>query len=105
MFQKVHVPLLGIVENMSSFLCPHCNEKTDIFSRGGGREAAKKLDVPFLGDIPIDPAIREGGDHGMPILVSDPTSPQSDIFRKIARTLAGKISSANATKQFFTIIQ
>ncbi len=105
MFQKVHVPLFGIVENMSYFLCPHCNEKTEIFSRGGGREAAKKLGVPFLGEIPIDPAIREGGDHGLPILVANPASPQAEIFRKIARSLAAQISVANATKQFFTIIQ
>jgi len=105
MFQKVHVPLLGIVENMSTFICPHCQEKTDIFSHGGGRAAAQKLDVPFLGDIPIDPAIREGGDHGMPLLVSNPSSPQAEIFRRIARTVAAKISSNNATKQFFTIIQ
>lgn len=105
MFQKVHVPLLGIVENMSTFICPHCQERTDIFSHGGGRDAAQKLDVPFLGDIPIDPAIREGGDHGMPLLVSNPSSPQAEIFRRIARTVAAKISSNNATKQFFTIIQ
>jgi ATP-binding protein involved in chromosome partitioning len=105
MFQKVHVPLFGIVENMSYFLCPHCNEKTEIFSRGGGQEAAKKLEVPFLGEIPIDPAIREGGDHGLPILVANPASPQAKIFRRIARNLAGQISRANATKQFFTIIQ
>jgi ATP-binding protein involved in chromosome partitioning len=105
MFQKVHGPLFGIVENMSYFLCPHCNEKTEIFSRGGGQEAAKKLEVPFLGEIPIDPAIREGGDHGLPILVSNPASPQAEIFRRIARNLAGQISRANATKQFFTIIQ
>ena len=105
MFEKVHVPLFGIVENMSVFVCPHCQEPTNIFSRGGGLEASKKLGVPFLGEIPIDPAIREGGDKGTPLVVSHPSSPQSEIFRGIARTLAAKISSLNATKQFFTIIQ
>lgn len=105
MFEKVHVPLFGIVENMSVFICPHCQEPTHIFSRGGGLEAAKELKVPFLGEIPIDPAIREGSDTGTPIVVSDPSSPQSAIFRRIARTLAAKISAINASKQFFTIIQ
>jgi len=77
MFQKVNVPLLGIVENMSYFLCGHCGERTEIFSHGGGERAAAKLGVPFLGRIPIDPAIRDGGDSGLPIVVADPVSPQS----------------------------
>lgn len=62
MFQKVNVPLLGIIENMSFFVCGHCGERTDIFSHGGGERAAEKLGIPFLGRIPIDPAIRDGGD-------------------------------------------
>jgi ATP-binding protein involved in chromosome partitioning len=93
MFQKVNVPLLGIVENMSYFLCGHCGERTEIFSYGGGERAAEKLGVPFLGRIPIDPAIRDGGDTGHPIVVADPASPQAAAFRgiaeKIARALGG----------------
>lgn len=96
MFQKVHVPLLGIVENMSYFSCPHCHEKTEIFSRGGGKTAADKLKVPFLGEIPIDPAIRVGGDTGLPIVVSNPDSPQAKSFVQIAGLLAAQISVMNA---------
>lgn len=87
MFQKVNVPLLGIVENMSSFVCGHCGERTDIFSHGGGERAAEKLSIPFLGRIPIDPAIRDGGDSGHPIVVGNPASPQAAAFRDIAQKI------------------
>jgi ATP-binding protein involved in chromosome partitioning len=91
MFQKVNVPLLGIIENMSFFLCGHCGERTDIFSHGGGERAATKLGVPFLGSIPIDPAIREGGDSGHPIVIANPTSPQAAAFRDIAQKLIDQL--------------
>lgn len=91
MFQKVNVPLLGIIENMSFFLCGHCGERTDIFSHGGGERAASKLGVPFLGNIPIDPAIREGGDSGHPIVVANPASPQAAAFKKIAQKLVNEL--------------
>lgn len=91
MFQKVNVPLLGIIENMSYFVCGHCGERTEIFSHGGGERAAEKLGVPFLGRIPIDPSIREGGDSGHPIVVTDPTSPQAAAFRDIARKLIDEL--------------
>ncbi|MGH7184199.1 MAG: Mrp/NBP35 family ATP-binding protein [Nitrospiraceae bacterium] len=93
MFQKVNVPLLGIVENMSYFLCGHCGERTEIFSHGGGERAAAKLGVPFLGRIPIDPAIRDGGDSGLPIVVADPASPQSAAFREIAQKIVAEVTS------------
>jgi ATP-binding protein involved in chromosome partitioning len=91
MFQKVNVPLLGIIENMSFFLCGHCGERTDIFSHGGGERAASKLGVPFLGSIPIDPAIREGGDSGHPIVVANPASPQAAAFKQIAQKLVNEL--------------
>lgn len=91
MFQKVNVPLLGIIENMSYFVCGHCGERTEIFSHGGGERAAEKLGVPFLGRIPIDPAIRAGGDSGLPIVVADPESPQAKAFREIAAALDARI--------------
>lgn len=84
MFQKVNVPLLGIVENMSYFVCGHCGERTEIFAHGGGERAAEKLGVPFLGRVPIDPAIREGGDTGRPLVVAHPESPQAKAFHDIA---------------------
>jgi ATP-binding protein involved in chromosome partitioning len=101
MFQKVNVPLLGIVENMSYFLCGHCGERTEIFSHGGGERAAAKLGVPFLGRVPIDPAIRDGGDSGNPIVVADPASPQSAAFRDIAKKIIAGVSGA--TKDVPTI--
>ncbi len=91
MFKKVNVPLLGIVENMSHFVCGHCGERTEIFSHGGGENAAKKFEIPFLGRIPIDSAIREGGDQGNPIVVKDPESPQTQAFIQIVRALVSQI--------------
>ena len=94
MFQKVNVPILGIIENMSYFLCSHFGERTEIFSYGGGERAAEKLGVPFLGRIPIDPAIRSGGDAGMPLVVADPASAQAAAFREIAAKIAQGLSGA-----------
>jgi ATP-binding protein involved in chromosome partitioning len=91
MFKKVNVPLLGVIENMSHFVCGHCGERTEIFSYGGGEQAAKKFDVPFLGRVPLDPAIREGGDTGNPIVVKDPKSPQTQAFLQIVRSLVSQI--------------
>jgi ATP-binding protein involved in chromosome partitioning len=91
MFKKVNVPLLGVIENMSHFVCGHCGERTEIFSHGGGEQAAKKFEIPFLGRIPLDLAIREGGDQGNPIVVKDPESPQTQAFLQIVRTLVSQI--------------
>jgi len=91
MFQKVNVPLLGIVENMSHFVCGHCGERTEIFSYGGGERAAEKLGIPFLGRIPIDPAIRDGGDTGHPIVTANPASPQAAAFREIAQKIIAAV--------------
>jgi len=96
MFQKVNVPLLGIIENMSFFLCGHCGERTEIFSHGGGERAAEKLGIPFLGRVPIDPAIRAGGDTGNPIVVAKPDSPQAQAFREIAAKLAAALQTGEA---------
>jgi ATP-binding protein involved in chromosome partitioning len=105
MFQKVHVPVLGIIENMSYFNCPHCNERTEIFSHGGGKKAAEKLGVPFLGEIPIETAIRAGGDEGRPILIAQPQSVVADIYRKVASAVAAQISIHNAQATTLRIIQ
>jgi ATP-binding protein involved in chromosome partitioning len=93
MFQQVNVPILGVVENMSYFLCPHCQERTDIFRHGGGRKAAEDLRVPFLGEIPLDPQVVVGGDAGQPILLSHPDSPVSQAFRDIAGAMAARLST------------
>lgn len=99
MFQKVNVPILGIIENMSYFLCGHCGERTEIFSHGGGARAAEKLGVPFLGCIPIDPAIRSGGDAGTPIVVADPSSPQAAAFRDIAAKIADALKAEKGPEE------
>ncbi len=87
MFQKVEVPILGIIENMSAFFCPHCGEKTEIFRAGGGRREAERLGIPFLGEIPIDPRIALGGDLGEPIVASAPDSPAGRAFLAAASML------------------
>jgi ATP-binding protein involved in chromosome partitioning len=84
MFREVEVPVLGIVENMSYFECPHCHQTTPIFDQGGGKRTAKELHVPFLGEIPIDPQIRKGGDTGAPVTLAAPESSQSKIFLNLA---------------------
>ena len=91
MFKKVNVPLLGVIENMSFFVCKRCGERTEIFSFAGGERAAQKFEIPFLGRIPLDPAIREGGDTGMPIVASDQNSPHTLAFRNAAETLQARI--------------
>ena len=93
MFQKVEVPILGIVENMSFFCCPGCGARSEIFGHGGGKAEAKRLEVPFLGEIPLDGAIRDGGDTGRPITVAAPDSTNSLIFDTIAGKILDKIGS------------
>jgi ATP-binding protein involved in chromosome partitioning len=84
MFRKVEVPVLGIVENMSYFRCPHCGERSEIFSHGGARREAEKLGVDFLGEVPLDIAIRETSDEGRPIVVSQPDTEHAKLFRAMA---------------------
>jgi ATP-binding protein involved in chromosome partitioning len=94
MFRKVDVPVLGIIENMSYFLCPHCGERSDIFSHGGARREAEKLGTEFLGEIPLDIAIRETSDAGTPIVMSQPASPHAATYRAIAERVWQKVSGA-----------
>ena len=88
MAEQTHQHVVGVIENMSYFVCPHCGERTAIFGEGGGRLAAETLDVPLFGQIPLIPALREGGDAGVPIVVSEPDSPAGQAFRETARELA-----------------
>jgi ATP-binding protein involved in chromosome partitioning len=92
MFRQMHVPILGIVENMSTFFCPACHQESQIFSHGGGRKASERLGVPLLGEIPLDGDLCEGADGGRPILVRNPRSPIADVFRRLAGQLAGRVS-------------
>jgi ATP-binding protein involved in chromosome partitioning len=97
MFRKVEVPVLGIIENMSYVLCPHCGERSDVFSHGGARREAEKLGVEFLGELPLDMAIRETSDGGHPIVVSQPESPHAKTFRAIAERVWAKLAGAQRT--------
>ena len=99
MFDKVMIPIVGIVENMSYFICDGCGKQHEIFSRGGAERAAKKFNVPFLGEIPITPKLREGGDLGVPILIEQPNSEVSKIFMEIAAKLAGQLSVVSETSR------
>ena len=96
MFQKVDVPVLGIVENMSYFLCPHCGQRSEIFSHGGARREAERLGVEFLGEVPLDLAIRETSDGGRPITIADPLSPHALLFRQMAARVWRKVAGADA---------
>jgi len=84
MFEKVRTPVLGIVENMSALVCPHCHEVVDVFGSGGGERLAEEMELPFLGTIPLDPRVRESGDTGRPLAVSLPDSPVGEAFRAVA---------------------
>ncbi len=92
MFKKVNVPVVGFVENMSGFVCPHCGEATAIFKSGGGERAAEELGTAFLGRIPLDPAIAEGGDAGEPIVVARPGGAHEAAFRSIAEAVMAQVS-------------
>jgi ATP-binding protein involved in chromosome partitioning len=95
MFDKVMIPIVGIIENMSYFICDGCGKRHEIFSRGGAQRAAERFQIPYLGEIPITPALREGGDKGVPILIQDPRSEVSKAFLEIAAKLAGQLSVAS----------
>jgi len=97
MFQKLNVPILGIVENMSYYLCPKCGNREEIFGHGGAREAAKKLNFAFLGEIPLDLSIREQSDSGKPVALDDSTI-YGKAFEQVAGALAAQISIGNFEK-------
>lgn len=92
MFQQMKIPILGFIENMSYFICPHCCEQSNIFGHGGGKALAEEMHVPFLGTIPIDLSVREGGDTGKPITAVDPEHPVSKAFEAVAKQVAAQIS-------------
>lgn len=99
MFEKVHVPVLGVVENMSYFICSTCGTREEIFAHGGGKTAAAQFGVPFLGELPIQTSLRIGGDKGTPIVSSEPKSPAALAFHQIASALAQQVSIRNLSPQ------
>ena len=99
MYQKLNVPTLGLIENMSHFVCPSCSEESDIFGKGGGETLAGEMGVPFLGRVPIYEPIRRGGDTGVPITIGEPASPAAQAFRAAAERLAAQLSIAAFAKR------
>ncbi len=98
MFRKVEVPVLGIIENMAGFACPHCGEVTHIFKQGGGERTAEVLDCRFLGSVPLDPAVVAGGDEGVPIVVSRPDGAHAEAFGALAEAVAAELSKRQERK-------
>ncbi|TMD83536.1 MAG: Mrp/NBP35 family ATP-binding protein [Chloroflexi bacterium] len=95
MFNTLKVPNLGLIENMSYFICPHCGQREDIFGHGGAKALAERMKIPFLGEIPLDRKIREGGGPGVPLMVSEPDSPLASVYREVASQLAAQVSIRN----------
>jgi len=94
MFRKVSVPILGVIENMATFVCPNCGHASHIFGHGGARDEAARLEVPFLGEIPLNMTIRESSDAGRPVVAVDPDGPQARVYRDIAAKLWANLSGA-----------
>jgi len=99
MFRRMNVPVVGIVENMSAFVCPHCGEQTEIFGRGGGERFAERHQVEFLGKIPLDVTVRQGGDVGVPAVAQREPGPAAQALTTLARTVAARMSVRAATAQ------
>lgn len=99
MFRRVDVPVLGIIENMSYFVCPHCQTRSEIFSHGGAREEAARMECDFLGEIPLELAIRQSMDAGKPIVVAQPESTPAQVYRNIATQIWKKLASPPTTRQ------
>jgi ATP-binding protein involved in chromosome partitioning len=95
MFRQLNIPLLGVVENMSYFVCGHCQERTEIFGHGGGAGIAESMGIPLLGEVPIDTRVRSGGDEGRPIVVAAPDAPAAQAFLAVAGRVAAEISKTN----------
>jgi ATP-binding protein involved in chromosome partitioning len=98
------VPVLGIIENMSTFVCPHCGESTDIFKKDGGRKTADLLGTAFLGSIPLDPKIVLGGDAGVPIAVAEPRGPHANAFREVAAAVTEEVARQAEAKPKLSIV-
>jgi ATP-binding protein involved in chromosome partitioning len=99
MFKRVNVPVLGIVENMSTFICPSCGTRSDIFGHGGARREAERLNVPFLGEVPLDMAIRETSDAGLPIVATQPDGPHAAAYRAIAKAVHAQLTGGAAASR------
>ena len=98
MFQKVEIPILGLIENMATFTCPHCGQTSHIFGHGGARLEAERLNIPFLGEIPLNMTIRELSDAGKPVTATDPDGPHGRIYKDIAHRIWDSLVSGQMQK-------
>lgn len=105
MFDKVHIPVLGIVENMSQFVCPNCSHVTPIFNHGGGHKAAQMFGIPFLGEVPLDLKVRVSGDSGVPVVIGAKDSLEAKAFQEVARNIAGRVSAQSARSMPLPVVQ
>jgi len=99
MFNKLNVPILGVIENMSSFVCPNCDANHYIFGQGGAKKISEKYNIPFVGEIPLNSGIMEGSDKGKPVMITSPQSPVAEAFRKSAKNIAAQCSILAARLQ------
>jgi len=98
MYRKLNIPTLGLVENMSHFVCPDCGHESDIFGKGGGERMAAELEVPFLGRVPLYEPIRVGGDTGVPIVIGEPDAPAAKAIVRVAEQAAAQVSISSYKK-------
>jgi ATP-binding protein involved in chromosome partitioning len=99
MFSRMSVPVIGLVENMSAFVCPHCGEATEIFGRGGGERFSREHDIEFLGGVPLDITVRQGGDAGIPVVAQREPGAAAQALTALARTVAARMSVRAARQQ------
>ena len=104
MFGKVNVPVLGVLENMSYFVCPHCGGRSDIFAHGGARHEAQRMGVPFLGEVPLHMSIRENSDAGRPPVALDPDGPHAAVYKEIAGRVMDALGQGAANRAFPRIV-
>ncbi len=98
MFREMHVPIIGVIENMSYYICPDCGHRRDIFAHGGGRRLSEQMGIPFIGEVPIDEDTREGGDLGKPVVLAKPRSHAAQAFREMAQVVKQRAEEIAATK-------
>ena len=104
MFKKVNIPILGVLENMSYFLCPHCGERSDVFAHGGARHEAERLGVPFLGEVPLHMTIRENSDAGRPVVAVEPNGAHAAAYKSIAQGVMQSLEGGGAARAFPKIV-
>ena len=104
MFKKVNIPILGVLENMSYFLCPHCGERSDVFAHGGARHEAERLEVPFLGEVPLHMTIRENSDAGRPVVAVDPDGAHAAVYKSIAQGVMQSLDGGGVARAFPKIV-